>query len=182
MERRLAAEPDNVDLHAMLGNYAQQIAGLTPVGRGRRIELALDHLAPVVGRWDALSPEAQGLGDGVPGVRTVFTYWLAELSLATGRVEQAHTLYRQVEALAEDPDATPAMHALAQAGAARRALPQVPPLEVLVPLWPAGYDSCIACHAHEAVPRPPRPVHRPARRSTRHSTRHSTRLEALTRR
>lgn len=163
MERRLADDDDDVDLHAMLGNYAQQIAGLTRVGRGRRIQLALHHLEPVVQRWDALSPEAQGLGDGVPGVRTVFTYWLAELSLADGRVERAHALYEQVEALAQGAEATPAMHVLAQAGRARRALPQVPPREALVPVWPAGYDSCIACHAHEAVPHPPRP----ARRSTR---------------
>ena len=157
VEHRLA-EDDDVDLHAMLGNYAQQIAGLTSVGRTRRVQLAIEHLDPVVRRWDELSLGARGLEYGVPGVRAVFTHWLAELCLADGQVERAHDLYAQVQALAETPDATPAMHTLAEAAGLRRSTDRIPSRDALLPVWPSGYDSCIACHAHDAVPHPPRPA------------------------
>ncbi len=157
VQQRLS-EDDDVDLHAMLGNYAQQIAGLTSVGRARRVQLAIEHLDPVVRRWDELSLGARGLEYGIPGVRAVFTHWLAELCLADGRVERAHDLYAQVQALAEAPDATPAMHALADAAGRRRRSARVPSRDALLPVWPSGYDSCIACHAHDAVPHPPQPA------------------------
>lgn len=156
MQQHLAAH-DDVDVHAMLGNYAQQVAGMVDVGRPRRTALAVEHLEHVVQRYEELSPEARGVEYDVPGVRAVFTHWLAELSLAQGRIARAHELYAEVERLGEEPGATAAMHTLAAVASQRRALPHPPSREELLPLWPAGYDSCIACHAHEAVPRMERP-------------------------
>lgn len=150
VEQQLARD-DDVDLHAMLGNYAQHVAGMVGVGRGRRTALAIEHLEHVVQRYDQLSPEARGLEYDVPGVHAVFTFWLAELSLAEGMHVRAGELYAAVERDAGEPWATPAMQTLALAARQRRELPE-PSRAQLLPPWPHGYDSCIACHAHQAVP------------------------------
>jgi len=149
LERELEAqiaETDDVDLHAMLGNYAHQSGGLIPLRRGHRFALARQHLGEVVTRFDELSPEASGIATGVPGVRAVFAMWWAELLRRDGdpRAEDAYALVDEIIQASED---TPAMRTIAEVAAR--------PSGDSGPLWPSGYDSCIACHSRTTSPRPP---------------------------
>jgi hypothetical protein len=141
LESELAAEAtrnDDVDLHAMLGNYAHQAGGLVPLRREHRFELAREHLEHAVLRFDEMSPEAQGVTLGIPGVRPVFAMWWAELLYREGdpRAEEAYALVREVAAEAEQ---TPALAVLVDATRDRS--------RETGPLWPHGYDSCVACHS-----------------------------------
>lgn len=144
LERDLEAEAqrtDNVDLHAMLGNYAHQAGGFVPVGKTRRLDLAREHLEHVVLRYDELSPTARGLSHGIPGVRVVFTLWWAQLLERDGDPRAMHA-YDLARDAARKAKPTPALEVLSDAIA-----------EGTVPrdgaLWPSGYDSCVACHAHD---------------------------------
>ena len=133
-----AERTDDVDLHAMLGNYAHQAGGLVPLRREHRFELAREHLEHAVLRFDEMSPDAQGVTLGIPGVRPVFAMWWAELLRREGdpRADEAYALVREVAAEAEQ---TPALAVLVDA--------THEPSRNTGPLWPHGYDSCVACHS-----------------------------------
>ena len=149
LERELQAaveRTDDVDLHAMLGNYAHQSGGLIPLRRGRRFELAREHLAEVVMRFDELSPEARGVATGVPGVHAVFAMWWAELLRREGD-PKAQAAYVRVGEISRASEDTPALRTLAEVATT--------PSGDEGPLWPSGYDSCIACHSRTSKPRRP---------------------------
>ncbi len=145
---------DDVDLHAMLGNYAHQSGGLVPWRRRHKATLASQHLEQVVMRFDELSPEAQGLTLGLPGVEPVFAMWWAELLQREDdpRAPQAYTHVRELVARSED---TPALHDLDTVAAARLSEGLSQGLsQDRGPLWPHGYTSCRTCHSRSLeVPR-----------------------------
>lgn len=137
---------DDVDLHAMLGNYAHQAGGLIPLRRDHRFDLAREHLEQVVLRFEELSPDAQGVTTGVPGVHAVFAMWWAELLRRDGD-PRAQEAYAAVGRIVEGSEETPALRTLAEVAAR--------PSGDEGPLWPSGYDSCIACHSRTSRPRRP---------------------------
>lgn len=148
LERDLEAEVErtnDVDLHAMLGNYAHQAGGLVPIRRAHRFELAGKHLAHVVTRFDELSPDAQGITLGLPGVRPVFAMWWAELLRRDGHPD-AFSAYDVVLDAVEQAEDTPALRTLASVAREHQA---TPPQAAEAPLWPHGYRACITCHAHD---------------------------------
>jgi hypothetical protein len=141
LERELELEAertDDVDLHAMLGNYAHQAGGLVALRREHRFSLARDHLEHAVLRFDEMSPDAQGVTLGIPGVRAVFAMWWAQLLRREGdpRAPEAYAVVLQT---IEDAESTPALAVLADVA--------LDPVGGDGPLWPHGYDSCIACHS-----------------------------------
>ncbi len=147
LERDLEAEVDRTDdihLHAMLGNYAHQAGGLVPLRRGHRFGLARKHLEQVVVRFDELSPEAQGLTLGLPGVRPVFAMWWAELLRRDGdpRATAAYAVVLDAVAQADD---TPALRTLA--GVARKHQTGGAQPDDDDALWPHGFTACVTCHA-----------------------------------
>ncbi|MGH1344559.1 MAG: hypothetical protein ACRBN8_23570 [Nannocystales bacterium] len=147
LERDLEAElerTDDVELHAMLGNYAHQAGGLVPLRRSRRFELANHHLEQVVTRFDELSPKAQGITLGLPGVRPVFAMWWAELLRRDGD-PRASAAYDVVLQAIDQADDTPALRTLA--GVARQHASTPAPNDAPAPLWPHGHTACITCHA-----------------------------------
>jgi hypothetical protein len=145
MATHLVLHPDDVDAHAMAGNFELTWAGVIEVGSRRRLEAGIDALAVTTTRWRELSPGARDVGIA-PNVQSVFTLALAEAQLAAGRTSDAATSYEalldldvphtrareQIEALAR--------HRLDRldtyAGDAR-----------LLPPWPHGPTACIACHS-----------------------------------
>lgn len=147
LERSLQTElerTDDVDLHAMLGNYAHQAGGLVPLGRAHRFNLAAQHLEQVVVRFDELSPNAQGTTLGLPGVRPVFAMWRAELLRRNGDPE-AGSAYTVVLDAVDGADDTPALRRLADVAREHDSRPFQPG----EPLWPHGYTACVTCHAHD---------------------------------
>ncbi len=149
LERDLAAElerTDDVDLHAMLGNYAHQAGGLVPLRRAHRFELAAEHLEQVVLRFDELSLDAQGVTLGLPGVRPVFSMWRAELLRRAGDPDAAAAYAVVLEAV-DTADETPALRTLAEVAREHASAPFVPG----EPLWPHGFTACVSCHAHAGL-------------------------------
>ena len=148
LERDLEAQlerTDDVDLHAMLGNYAHQAGGLVPLRRAHRFDLAREHLKQVVVRFDELSPDAQGVTLGLPGVRPVFAMWRAELLRRDGDSEAA-AAYADVLEAVEQADDTPALRTLAQV-ARQHASDLRSTDDTSAPVWPHGHTACVTCHA-----------------------------------
>jgi len=148
LERDLEAEverTDDVDLHAMLGNYAHQAGGLVPLRRAHRFELAARHLEQVVTRFDELSPDAQGVTLGLPGVRPVFAMWRAEL-LRRDEDPGAAAAYAVVLEAVRDAQDTPALRHLAEV-ARRHASGPSSVDSSDAPVWPHGHTACVTCHA-----------------------------------
>lgn len=147
LERDLEAElerTDDVNLHAMLGNYAHQAGGLVPLRRAHRFELAAEHLEQVVTRFDELSLDAQGITLGLPGVRPVFAMWRAELLRCAGDPGAA-AAYAVVLDAVDTADDTPALRSLAQVARQHASAAFV----TGEPLWPHGFTACVSCHAHD---------------------------------
>lgn len=140
----------DVDLHAMLGNYAHQAGGLLAWGRARRGDLAVEHLGVVVERFDDLSPDARGLTLGIPGVEATFALWYAERLAIEGADDDAVAAYAHVVDVVERSEQTPAL--LRIASVARDAMDTGRAPGPDKGLWPQGYDACIACHARTASP------------------------------
>lgn len=147
LERDLKAEierTDDIHLHAMLGNYAHQAGGLVPLRRAHRFDLASEHLEQVVRRFDELSPDAQGITLGLPGVRPVFAMWRAELLRRDGDPE-ATAAYALVQEAVRRADDTPALRNLSEV--AHQHASGVGPVDAATPIWPDGYTACVTCHA-----------------------------------
>lgn len=150
MWAHLREHPDDVDTHAMAGNFELTFAGVVPVGRRRRLAEGVEHLAVQQDRWAELSPRARSTTIA-PNVRSVFLLYLAEGLLAAGEREAAAARYRQLIDLDDQPDTAPrrqlvalAEHRLAKLDAYAGELELLPP-------WPAGVTGCVACHAREAA-------------------------------
>ncbi len=144
------ASSGDVDLHAMLGNYAHQAGGLLAWGRTRRAAIAVEHLGVVVQQFDDLSPDARGLTLGIPGVEAVFALWYAERLDAQGNDEDAQAAYAHVLDVIARSEQTPALARVA--AVARNAASSTEAHRPQDDLWPQGYDACIACHARTAIP------------------------------
>jgi hypothetical protein len=148
LEVRLRHHPDEIDTHAMAGNYALGFAGAIPWGRRERLERATEYLRVQQARWDELSPGARA-EYMAPNVRAVWAFMLAEALTAAGDVEGARPHYKRVIE-SERPDSLPAV-TLAEASRERLArLQAYAGRSELLPVWPAGPASCMACHSESA--------------------------------
>lgn len=148
LEARLQSHPNEVDTHAMAGNYALGFAGSLPFGKRARLARAVTHLRVQQARWDELSPGARA-EYVAPNVRVVWAFMLAEALTASGEVDEARGHYERVVEQAR-ADSLPAI-ALADASRERLArLAAYAGREELLPVWPAGPASCMACHSERA--------------------------------
>lgn len=147
LEVRLEHHPDDIDTHAMAGNYALTFAGMLPWGRGRRLDTAIEHLEVQQARWDELSPDARGWGIA-PNTRGVFRLWLAEALLARGDLEDAMHHYRAVAS--DVGDSRTAEQLAAVARLRQETAADYAGDRALLPAWPSGATACIACHGEDA--------------------------------
>lgn len=147
MHRHLRQHPDDIDAAAMAGNFEVNFAGALPWRKRARARSAADALERVYEDFDSLSPGSRDL-EVAPGVRVVFAFYLAECQLALGNRERAAELYGALSDLQgprtgprEDLEAV-AEHRLAHLDRYTGSLELLPP-------WPSGVSSCVACHAEQ---------------------------------
>lgn len=145
----LAEHPDDIDTHAMAGNFEITFAGLIPVGRARRLRAGIEHLAIQQDRWDEMSPHARD-PNTAPNVRSVFALYLAEGLLAAGEIERADRRYRELIALDDQRDTAPRRQIVALARHRLANLEAYAGADELIPPWPTGVVGCVACHGREA--------------------------------
>ena len=147
LRRRRAAYPDEIETHAMAGNYALNLSAIIPVGKRHRLRDAIEALEVQQARWDEQDVLSQGLGVA-PGTRAVFSLWLAELQISAGHPERAAPHFRRVVDAASLDAATPSVAALAsRAGERLTQLEQGAAPPYPLPPWPRGRTSCVACHS-----------------------------------
>lgn len=149
LDRHLGDHPDDIDAHAMAGNYAVTFAGAIPVSQPKRLDRAIEHLEIQQQRWHELTVRAAGSVRS-PNTRAVFTFMLAESLMARGRADAALPYYRRLARA--DPGLTnlPA-HRIALAARDRLDHPSAYQGDRgLLPIWPGGVAGCVACHSTTA--------------------------------
>jgi hypothetical protein len=150
MDRRLRAHPDEIDTHAMAGNFELTFAGVLPIAADDRLDQAIDHFAIQQAEWDQLSRGARNTRVA-PNVRSVFALWLAEGLLAAGESARAADAYRSLIDLREQADTGPRRQIVALAEHRLANLDRYAGADELLPAWPAGVTSCVACHSQAAT-------------------------------
>jgi tetratricopeptide (TPR) repeat protein len=150
MRLRAAGHPEDIDTCAMAGNFELTFAGVVPVGVDKRLRRGIDYLEIQQDNWEQLSPRARSTGVA-PNVRSVFALYLAEALLAYGDLEAAAARYEQLIGLAGQPDTAVRQQILALAEHRLAHLDDYAGARELLPPWPAGVSSCVACHADEAT-------------------------------
>lgn len=149
LERRLRHHPEDIDTHAMAGNYALAFAGILPIGKERRLGRAIEHLEIQQTHWSELTPGARN-ENVAPNVRAVWTFMLAETLTAAGETERAKVHYDAVidddgrNSLARDQLARVSRERLSQ-------LENYAGRDELLPVWPSGPAGCLACHSRHAT-------------------------------
>ena len=81
----------------------------------------------------------------------MFGLWLAEGLLAAGEPTRARAAYQRVIGLPEQADTAPRRQMIALAEHRLANLDRYAGADELLPIWPAGVSSCVACHSHAAT-------------------------------
>lgn len=147
MARYLRRHPDDIDVAAMAGNFEVNFAGALPWRKRARASAGADYLERVYEQFESLSPGSRDL-EVAPGVRIVFAFYLAECQLALGRTERAAQLYGALADL-EGPRTGPREDLELVATHRLEHLEDYAGRMDLLPPWPSGVSSCVACHAEE---------------------------------
>ncbi len=148
LRRRLRRDPDDLATLTMSANYAVTFAGAIPVGRRVRLRRAVEQLATQQARWSELPAHARD-ESVAPNVRVVFAFWLAEAAAAAGDRDEAARGYARVRDLSSVPDTTARRQLAARAAERLHNLDSYLGETALLPLWPAGQASCLACHTED---------------------------------
>ncbi len=146
LARRTAAAPDDVELHALAGNFALFFAGYVPVGQRKRLRRGVEHFEHVKAHWAQLRPGAR---DELrcPNTYENFVFELGEAYLALGDEEQARAIYAELVSVREP--ITSGKELIAAASEHRLAhLPEYAGRTELMPPWPSDVGNCIVCHAY----------------------------------
>lgn len=148
LERRVAADPSNVELRALAGNFAFFFAGNLPAGKRRRIERGVAHFSYVREHWDRMRAGAKDPFH-CPNTYENFMFELAEGYLALRRTDRAREVYEELSKVRPPP--TPVKQQIAAAARARlEHLDELAGDLALMPPWPSDGDNCVVCHAADA--------------------------------
>ena len=142
---RVAAHPDNVELHALAGNFAFFFAGNVPMGRVERVQTAVAHFEVVRARWEELRRGAKH-ETLCPNTRENFMFELAEGYLVLEQPDNAAPIHRELTEIREP--VTRAKEQIAEVSAERLEYADryVGDMD-LMPPWPSDVGNCVVCHA-----------------------------------
>lgn len=148
LAERVAAQPDDVELRALAGNFAFFFAGNIPFDRKARVEAAVGYFEVLRRDWDELRPGARD-PFFCPNTRENFMFELAEGYTVLERLEEARGLYEELSQIREPR--TRAKEQIAWISRERlRNLPKYAGEMKLMPPWPSDVGNCVVCHAHTA--------------------------------
>ncbi|TPV96728.1 MAG: hypothetical protein B7733_03230 [Myxococcales bacterium FL481] len=146
LEARVTADPANVELRALAGNFALFFAGYVPVGQKRRIDTGIGHFEFVRSHWSDMRPGARD-PRRCPNTYENFMFELGEALLARDRVQQAQAIYEELATIA--PPATRAKELIAAVSRHRLAhLDRYRGRLDLMPPWPSDVGNCVVCHSY----------------------------------
>lgn len=145
LAERVRAHPDNVEFHALAGNFAFFFAGNVPLERERRVREAVAYFEVLRARWDELRPGAR---DPLhcPNTRENFMFELAEGYMVLERPGEARVIYEELTNITGPR--TRAKELIAHVASERlRNLDDYVGEMKLMPPWPSDVGNCVVCHA-----------------------------------
>jgi tetratricopeptide (TPR) repeat protein len=145
LAERVRRHPDNVEFHALAGNFAFFFAGNIPLERERRVREAVAYFELVRARWDQLRPGAR---DPLhcPITRENFMFELAEGYTVLERPAEARVIYEELAQISGVR--TRAKELIAHVSSERlRNLDEYVGDMKLMPPWPSDVGNCVVCHA-----------------------------------
>lgn len=142
---RVADEPNNIELHALAGNFAFFFAGNIPIERERRVREAVAYFEVLRTRWEELRAGARHPSH-CPNTRENFMFELAEGLLVLGRVDEARPIYAELTQIGTPR--TRAKELIAHVAAERLDNADNYSGDMrLMPPWPSDVSNCVVCHA-----------------------------------
>lgn len=145
---RRAAHPDDIELHALAGNFAFFFAGNIPIDRERRVREAVAAFEIVRARWDEMRGGAK---DPIhcPNTYENFMFELAEGHMVLGEGDAARAIYEQLGTIGAPR--TRAKELIAHVSSERlRNFDAYLGEMKLMPPWPSDEANCVVCHAWNA--------------------------------
>jgi hypothetical protein len=145
---RVARAPENIELHALAGNFAFFFAGNIPLARERRVREAVDYFEVVRAGWADMRPGARD-PEHCPNTRENFMFELAEGHMVLGEGESARVIYTELAEITGPR--TRAKELIAHVAAERlRNFDDYLGDMRLMPPWPSDVGNCVVCHAWNA--------------------------------
>lgn len=148
LEARVSADPDDIELRALAGNFAFFFAGNVPFDREARVRTAVRHFEHVRAHWDAMPRRARHPAH-CPNTRENFMFELAEGYLVLGDLEAARQIYEELVEVGEPYTRPKEQIAFVSAERLRNAEAYSGRPE-LMPPWPSDAGNCVVCHAWTA--------------------------------
>ncbi len=145
LQARTEREPDDVELHALAGNFAFFFAGNVPFDKKVRVQTAVRHFEVLRARWYEMRAGARH-PQHCPNTRENFMFELAEGYLTLGRVEDAAPIYEELTTIREPYTRAKEQIAFVAAERLRKSDAYAGKME-LMPPWPSDGGNCIVCHA-----------------------------------
>lgn len=146
LESRTAANPDDIELWALAGNFAFFFAGNVPFGREARVASAVRYFDHVRAHWPELRDGAKD-PEHCPNTYENFMFELAEGHLVLGNVDAATEIYRELSTPSSPVTRPKEQIAFVSAERLANAKHYVGDLE-LMPPWPSDVGNCVVCHAY----------------------------------
>jgi hypothetical protein len=145
LAERIRLQPDNVEFHALAGNFAFFFAGNIPLERERRVRDAVAYFELVRSRWDELRPGAKH-PTHCPNTRENFMFELAEGLMVLERGGEARPIYEELTQITSPR--TRAKELIAHVASERlRNFDSYIGEMRLMPPWPSDTGNCVVCHA-----------------------------------
>jgi tetratricopeptide (TPR) repeat protein len=145
LAERIRRQPDNIEFHALAGNFAFFFAGNIPLSRERRVREAVAYFEVLRARWSELRPGARDPMH-CPNTRENFMFELAEGYMVLEQPEQARPIYEELAQIHEPR--TRGKELIAHVSQERlRNLDRYVGEMRLMPPWPSDVSNCVVCHA-----------------------------------
>ena len=148
LDRRARAEPDDIELWALAGNFSFFFAGNIPFGKEARVKAAVEYFEHVREHWEELRIGAKD-PEHCPNTYENFMFELAEGHVVLGQLDKARPIYEEL-AVPNEP-VTRAKEQIAFVSAERlRNADHYAGEMALMPPWPSDVGNCVVCHAYTA--------------------------------
>lgn len=148
LERRVKAEPANVELYALAGNFAFFFAGNIPLRRRERVVQAVRYFEVLRADWAQLRRGAKDPED-CPNTYENFMFELAEGYTVLGEAARARAIYGELSSIAGVRTRAKEQIAFVATERLRHLDAYLGDMD-LMPPWPSDVGNCVVCHSYTA--------------------------------
>ncbi len=146
LRARTTADPDDIELWAVAGNFSFFFAGNIPSGKRDRVRDAVGYFTHLRARWGQLRAGARD-PEQCPNTYENFMFELAEGHGTLGQLAEARPIYQELVVVRE-PITRPKQQIAYVAAERLRNLERYSGKLELMPPWPSDVGNCVVCHAY----------------------------------